>query len=71
MAALVPNKKGRLKAMNDFDRCCSNVDMMRKVFDNIVELIRKVTVSDELLINRTTYTRANVQQNTKSLKITG
>ena len=38
MAALVPNKKGRLKAMNDFDRYCSNVDIMRKVFDNIVEL---------------------------------
>ena len=38
MAALVPNKKGRLKAMNDFDRYCSNIDMMRKVFDNIVEL---------------------------------
>ena len=38
MAALVPNKKGRLKAMNDYDRYCSNVDMMRKAFDNIVEL---------------------------------
>lgn len=38
MAALDPNKKGRLKAMNDFDRYCSNVDMMRKVFDNAVEL---------------------------------
>ena len=38
MATLVPNKKGRLKAMNDFDRYCSNVDMMRKAFDNIVEL---------------------------------
>ena len=38
MAALVPNKKGRLKAKNDFDRYCSNVDTMRKVFDNTVEL---------------------------------
>ena len=38
MVAHVPNKKGRLKAMIDFERYCSNVDMMRRVFDNIVEL---------------------------------
>ena len=37
MAAQVPNKKGRLKAMIDFERYCSNVDMMRRDFDNIVE----------------------------------
>ena len=38
MVAHVPNKKGRLKAMIDFERYSSNVDMMRRVFDNIVEL---------------------------------
>ena len=38
MVAQVPNKKGRLKAMIDFERYCSNVDIMRRVFDNIVEL---------------------------------
>ena len=38
MVAQVPNKKGRLKAMIDFERYCSNVDMMRRVFDNSVEV---------------------------------
>ena len=38
MAAQVPNKKGRLKAMIDFERYCSNVDMMGRVFDNTVEV---------------------------------
>ena len=37
MAAQVPNKKGRLKALIDFERYWSNVDMMRRDFDNIVE----------------------------------
>ena len=43
MAAQVPNKKGRLKAMIDFERYCSNVDMIRRVFDKTVEL-REETV---------------------------
>ena len=38
MAAQVPNKKERLKAMIDFERYCSNVDMMRRVFGNSVEV---------------------------------
>ena len=42
-AALVPNKKGRLKAMIDFDKYCSNGDVMRKVFDNVVELREETT----------------------------